>query len=181
MALGKIKRMAHKEQKDFIEKVKSIYPDYFQNKRVLEAGSMYINGSVRDYFENCDYIGIDVGEGKDVDVVCNASEYKSEEKFDTIISCEMLEHSRTWETDLWNMYRLLKPNGLLIITAAAKTRHEHGTTNNQAWASPHTNDYYCGLDAAMLSSPLPPRDFSTYYLNDDLLKEDIQFYGIKIK
>lgn len=171
--------MSHKEQTDFVEKVKNIYPEYFKDKTVLECGSMDINGSVRIFFENCEYTGIDLGEGVGVDIVANASLFKSEKHFDTIISCEMLEHSRTWKADLINMFQLLNPSGLLIITAASTTRHEHGTTDNQAWASPHTNDWYKSITSEMFSSALSPKDFYTYYLNDDLIKEDIQFYGIK--
>ena len=42
--------MAHKEQKDFIDRVKSKYPSYFTNTCILEIGSWNVNGTVRDFF-----------------------------------------------------------------------------------------------------------------------------------
>ena len=61
--------MAHTEQRNFCKSVKAKYPDFFKNKKVLDIGSLDINGSNRDLFENCDYIGLDVGEGKNVDII----------------------------------------------------------------------------------------------------------------
>ena len=70
--------MSHHQQLSFINFVKNKFPDYFDNKKVLEVGSLNINGSVRQFFTNCDYIGLDVGEGKDVDIVCQGQEYDAQ-------------------------------------------------------------------------------------------------------
>ena len=69
--------MAHPEQRDFILKVKEKYPEFFKGKKVLDIGSLDINGSARDFFEDCDYTGIDVGEGKGVDIVCPGEEWNA--------------------------------------------------------------------------------------------------------
>ena len=61
--------MSHVQQIEYVTSIKSNYLDYFKNKKVLEIGSLDINGSVRTFFENCDYTGLDVGEGKGVDIV----------------------------------------------------------------------------------------------------------------
>ena len=37
--------MAHKEQWVFCGKVKALYPDYFENKKVLDIGSFDVNGN----------------------------------------------------------------------------------------------------------------------------------------
>ena len=37
--------MAHKEQRDFCFRVKNIYPDFFKNKKVLDIGSLDVNGN----------------------------------------------------------------------------------------------------------------------------------------
>jgi len=55
---------------------------------VLEVGSLNINGTVRDFFDAEEYIGIDIGEGPGVDVVSGGHKYKSKKKFDCVISCE---------------------------------------------------------------------------------------------
>ena len=63
-------------------------------KRVLEVGSLDINGSVRPLFENCNYTGIDLGEGRGVDVVAHVTDYHrlDDNEFDVVISTETLEH-----------------------------------------------------------------------------------------
>ena len=48
--------MAHKEQRDFCLRVKEKYPEFFKDKKVLDIGSLDINGSNRDLFENCNYM-----------------------------------------------------------------------------------------------------------------------------
>ena len=57
----------------FIEEISSD-SDQFKNKRILEVGSKYVNGSVRPLIEKfCfprEYIGIDIEQGKYVDIVC---------------------------------------------------------------------------------------------------------------
>ena len=58
--------MAHAAQFEFIESIREVFPAYFDGKRVLEIGSLDINGSVRQFFHGCDYTGIDVADRKSV-------------------------------------------------------------------------------------------------------------------
>jgi len=61
--------VSHQSQLDFVAGVKARFPDYFTNKKVLEIGSLDINGSIRIFFDTPSYIGVDVGEGRGVDIV----------------------------------------------------------------------------------------------------------------
>jgi SAM-dependent methyltransferase len=120
--------MAHKEQKEFIEMIRNEFPDFFSGKRVLEIGSLDINGSVRKLFENCEYIGVDVAAGPGVDVVCQGQNYSGpDNSFDVAISCEVMEHNPFWAETVKNMIRLCKPGGLVVMTCATLGRREHGT------------------------------------------------------
>ena len=92
------------------------YPEYFNNCGVLEMGSMNINGSVRPYFKNCEYIGVDWKPGLDVDVVSLVHKIRFRKKFKTIISCSMLEHDPYWEKSLIKMIDLLADNGALFLS-----------------------------------------------------------------
>jgi SAM-dependent methyltransferase len=168
----------HRSVKNFVSRVKERYPDSFINKNVLEVGSLDINGSVRQFFTRCNYTGIDITKGPGVDIVSPVHQYHPSELFDTIISTEMLEHDIHMKKSLKQMVDLLKPGGLLLITAAGYGRPEHGTTASSPGSSPATNDYYCNVTAKMLTSALPLESFSQWDIS--YINHDIRFYGIKI-
>lgn len=95
----------------------------FDPGRVLEIGSLNINGSVRDLFEDAsEYIGTDMMAGLDVDEVVNAHDLKQWwmdkgfKRFDTILCLEMLEHDDKFWITVANMNLLLKPGGTLIVS-----------------------------------------------------------------
>lgn len=68
--------MAHKEQFSYCEKILRRFPHLFVGKSVLDVGSLDINGNNRWIFTDCEYVGIDLGEGDNVDVVCRAKDYE---------------------------------------------------------------------------------------------------------
>jgi SAM-dependent methyltransferase len=183
--------MAHKQQKRFCWSVVLKFPGAFWKKNVIDVGSLDVNGNNRPYFFLCNYIGIDIVKGKNVDRVGPAKDVLKELrelyiykrsgliKVDTIISTEMLEHDATWKESLNEMYSILRPGGLLLITCAGDGRAEHGTSTHTPGDSPGTNDYYCNISNQMFSSVLPASLFTTYYLNQDPRNCDMQFYGIK--
>jgi len=177
--------MAHTQQFAFVSRTKLRYPDYFLGKKVLEVGSLNINGTVRDFFDNCDYIGIDVGQGPNVDIVCEGQNLDhSDNTYDTIISCECFEHNPYWVETFANMHRMTKSNGLIIMSCATTGRSEHGTTRTNPYDSPLTVgkgwDYYKNLTE---------QDFRDNFQLDNMFLEynfqieyghcDLYFTGIK--
>ena len=104
---------------DFFER-KMLSDDAF--KRMLEVGSMDLNGTVRmiaEVFHPSEYIGIDLEPGKCVDLVLDVKdivEKFGENSFDVVICSEMLEHVEYWRTAVNNMKRVLKPGGHIYIT-----------------------------------------------------------------
>ena len=121
--------MAHKQQLDFVEIVRRHLPRYFEQSRVIEIGSMDINGSIREFFKNCEYVGIDVAEGRGVDLVGQGQliDFKTG-TFDVAVSCECFEHNPYWAETFANMLRMTKPGGIVIVSCAGVGRPEHGTT-----------------------------------------------------
>lgn len=181
--------MAHPEQKAFCEKVKALYPSYFDGKRVLDVGSLDVNGNNRFLYTNSEHIGIDVGPGNNVDIVCVAHEYNEPDgSFSAIISTECFEHDMHYEKSLQNIVRLLASDGMFVFTCATTGRPEHGTRRSDG-----------GVNAPLL--PLQGEDWADYYKNiteedvraaidvDGTFKEyqfevnpvahDLYFYGIK--
>ena len=162
--------MAHLYQRQFCERVKKKHPGFFESARVLDCGSMDVNGNNRYLFDNCTYIGIDMHPGKNVDIVCPIHEFKAE-PFDLVISTEMLEHDSTWKESLQNMETLLKPGGLLLVTCATKERAVHGLDE-------FGHGYYHNLSEAEIREALDIEDiFSEHEF--EVYGNDLYFYGIK--
>ncbi len=169
--------MAHKEQIEFCYRIKKQYPDHFTGKNILDVGSLDINGNNRYLFKNCKYTGIDLGEGKNVDIVCPVYEYNPGFQYDFIISTEMLEHDRYLHLSLMKMVDLVRPGGALLITCATCFRQEHGTVTKYPESSPFTNDYYRNVQVDDIRFYLPESKFSKYLIQITLV--DLFFFGIK--
>jgi len=177
--------MAHHQQLEFIRRIKTVFPNYFTSKFVLEVGSWDTNGSVRGCFSDCDYVGADVASGPGVDLVCQGQEigYPSN-YFDVTISCECFEHNPYWLGTYFNMLRMLKPGGLCLVTCATTGRGEHGTQRLSRQDSlsadtvfPH---YYKNLSKRDFTDSI---DLNTYFAGwmflENIYSFDLYFLGIK--
>lgn len=88
--------------------------------RVLEVGSRAVTGAVfRPHFTNAKYIGFDIYEGPNVDVVGDAhkmSDYFDEgEKFDLIFSSAVFEHLHMPWIVVQEIQKLLKVGGCVFV------------------------------------------------------------------
>ena len=178
--------MAHKEQQDFVKILKSRNPEWFKEVRVLDIGSLDVNGNNRVYFQDSEYIGLDIGKGANVDVVSIAHEYKPEEPFDVVISTEALEHDFFFEKTLKAAVEFLKPGGVLILTAATTGREEHGTKEKHSFTSPLTvknkkfKNHYKNVTIQMIEDAIEvEKTFENYEYQINNNCYDIYFYGVK--
>ena len=168
----------HHAQKQFCRWVKQKYPHHFKGKKVLDCGSLDVNGNNRYLFDDCDYLGIDIGEGPNVDVVSFIHLYRApDESFDTIISTECFEHDRHYAESLSNITRMLKPGGMFLFTCATTGRQEHGTSKIRPGSSPFTNDYYKNLTEQDIRLVMDTHLFAEYEFQ--VKHTDLYFYGIK--
>lgn len=84
--------------------------------KTLDVGSLDINGSLRPIFK--DYTGMDMREGKNVDVVANGHEIPfGENTFDCVVCAETLEHDDFPQKTIDEIHRVIKPGGWLILAA----------------------------------------------------------------
>lgn len=179
--------MAHPEQRAFFESVKAKFPDSFKDVRVLDVGSLDVNGNLRGLFDMpCWYTGIDIGPGPNVDVVCPGHLFDSGFQYDTVISAECLEHDMFWVQTLQNMWYLLKTGGLMAISCATTGRAEHGTTRCEPMSSPLTaksrsawSDYYRNLTEWDFQDALSKNLFSEHEFQVNEKSHDLYFWGIK--
>lgn len=173
--------MSHKAQRDFCKSVKKKYKHLFRGN-VVDCGSGDVNGNNRFLFDvrYTNYLGIDLYHGANVDIIAPVPEVLKDidrhfmERFkvtgvDMVISTEMLEHDPYWALSLERMYEVLKPGGLLLITAAGDGRPVHGIGRE--------HDYYLNISNEMFASILSPSIFQTYFLQQ--VNMDLQFYGVK--
>ena len=169
--------MSHQSQLDFVASLKLKYPEYFYGKKVLEIGSLDINGSIRQFFTDCDYVGVDIGPGAGVDVVARGEDlvYPSS-YFDVVASCECFEHNPEWLKTFENMVRMAR--GLVFFTCATIGRPEHGTTRTSPADAPYCGDYYRNLVAEdFINSPFLAK-FEKYQFSSNASPADLYFYGI---
>ena len=169
--------MAHQAQKDFFNKVKARYPESFTYVKVLDCGSLNVNGTLKDLFTHSVYIGVDIVSGSNVDVVSHIKDIKLD-NFDMVVSGEMLEHDNTWRESLQKMYDVTKSRGLIAISCAGKGRAEHGTrkTGSSIWGT--DPDYYMNLEEKHIREVY--KDDMFMELEHSTGHEDTYFYGIKV-
>lgn len=172
--------MSHKEQREYCKRIKELHPSKFNSVNVLDCGSLDINGNNRYLFDNSNYLGIDVGKGKNVDVVTPIHKFKSSAKFDFIISTECFEHDKHYKESLLNIVDLLASGGMFLFTCATTGRAEHGTTATSPEDAPFTTDYYKNLTEQDIREVLDIDGiFTEYSFEIDNNHKDLNFYGIK--
>lgn len=177
--------MAHPQQAEFFNAAREHYPAHFDAARVLEVGSLDINGSVRDLFTACDYTGVDLQEGPGVDLACPGHLLALPSgHFDTVISAECFEHNPFWRETLANMLRMTRPGGLVAISCATTGRKEHGTTRTNPDASPFTVqakwDYYKNLTARDFARAVTlPGWLADWRAWVNYISRDLYFIGLR--
>ena len=89
---------------------------------IMDLGSQDVNGSYRPIFENSRwrYIGIDMAEGKNVDVVLRTPYVWREvetDSADVVVSGQAFEHISFFWITMLEVARVLKPGGICCILA----------------------------------------------------------------
>ena len=177
--------MSHGSQVKYVRKLQETLGPFFTDQRVLEVGSLDINGSVRQFFSGGSYVGLDVAAGPGVDVVCQGQEYAAPDgSYDVVISCEAMEHNPHWVGTMENMIRVCRPGGLVVMTCATVGRPEHGTARTDPHASPLTVqlgwNYYRNLRVKDFEQAIDFKSqFSAYRFWVNWNHYDVLFAGIK--
>jgi hypothetical protein len=183
--------MAHEAQQQFFLSVKEKFPQYFTNVKVLDIGSLDINGNTKHFLKQpYFYTGIDLDKGPNVDVVCPAHLFDSGFQYDLIMSGECFEHDMFYKESLINLVRLLKSGGMLLFSCASTDRPEHGTLRTTPMDAPFLAlygeewcNYYKNLTEKDIREVLDIDSiFSQYYFQESfcgVVGNDLYFWGIK--
>lgn len=94
-----------------------------KSNKVLEIGSRQAIkqnelADFRGLFGESKYVGMDMQAGPGVDIVANAEKIPfADNSFDVVMSLETLEHAQKPWVVATEMERVLKPNGILIVSS----------------------------------------------------------------
>jgi len=107
--------------------IKSIRPLIGRPNKIIEVGSLNVNGSPRELFRDVrDYTGVDMCKGNGVDIIADASNLPFEDRCtDFVICCETLEHTKDPLAVAAELKRILKHDGYLLISSPANGFHIH--------------------------------------------------------
>lgn len=125
--------------------------------KVLDVGSMDVNGTVRDNFLAAgEYVGIDMREGKCVDRVMKAEDLPNHFTpgyFDIVVSSNTLEHVEFWREAIRGMWTVLKTGGNICIVTPTKEKGRHGYPDD-FWRWTKEEFEYVFKDQQILKSEL---------------------------
>jgi SAM-dependent methyltransferase len=89
-----------------------------ENKKILDVGSYDVNGTMKPIFEKGQYVGIDMEEGPNVDIVGVSHDIPfDQDEFDIVISSSCFEHDDMFWISFQEMCRVLKPGGYMYVQA----------------------------------------------------------------
>ena len=128
--------------------------------RVVEFGGRNFNGSVRPLFSSVEsYVSTDLYAGPTVDWVGNALDYMPTEPIDTVVCCEVLEHTPEWPELLQHAYNMLPKDGVLIMTCAAPPREPHSGIDGE---QVRDGEYYANVEPAACEKTMHAIGWSEY-------------------
>lgn len=70
------------------------------------------------------------------------------------------------------MVKLLKKDGMILVTCAGEGRAEHGTTRTSPEDAPYTNDYYQNFNETMLREAI---DMEKTFWDYEISNEELDF------
>lgn len=111
-------RVMHIESYEAMQTFEREHASKSKEKKVIDIGSLDVNGSFRNIFDGYEYLGLDILKGKNVDIVSESPyEYPiDDESFDIVISGNTMEHVKAIWRWVIELKRILKRGGLLCIT-----------------------------------------------------------------
>ena len=175
--------MAHPQQITFIEVFSKHIARSYVGFNILEIGSYDVNGSIRKFFPESSYCGVDLTDGPGVDIIADGHLVAHDNNFyDITLSCECFEHNPFWLETFFNMLRMTKKGGFVVFTCATIGRREHGTRRTAARESPGTQsvgwDYYRNLTTKDFKKNIEfNKYFSSYIFLVNKKSRDLYFVG----
>lgn len=134
---------------------------------VLEFGSRNLNGSVRSIIDADRYVGVDLYEGPDVDVVGDAATVRVDGEFDLVVSTEVFEHAddENCRAIIGNAFAHLRYGGRFVATMAGVGRGPHSAIEAVPELQP--GEFYRNVTADLLAGWLQDAGFRRFSIDID--------------
>ena len=149
-----------------------------QFKRILDIGSLNINGDMRTYdfcgagpewtgLVDCEeFVGVDLVGGRGVDIVMDAHNLDfPDNSFDLVMCTNTLEHDSDIQKTLFQGYRVLKPGGLFLVTTVDGDHEEHMEIHPVELPYNHISE----LDLLEYVREIKPKSSQLWHFNTDML------------
>ncbi len=89
--------------------------------RVLDVGSCDVNGTLKPIFLGWDYVGLDIAEGPNVDIVASNQGWPlTDSSFDVAVSSSCFEHDPRFWITFKEMARVVRSGGWVYICAPSQ-------------------------------------------------------------
>jgi SAM-dependent methyltransferase len=160
----------HQQVMDWLNRIVPLLPN---KDLVCELGSRDVNGSARVLFPGSRYLGVDILPGPGVDVIADAAEFRLAAIFDTVVACEVLEHTPRGREICRTAWHLLRPGGALLVTAATDQRGAHSAIDGGPL---HAGEHYANVSEADLRGWLS--DFPVVLVQ---VRDYIDIYALALK
>lgn len=147
----------HPQAFDFVRRVVQSLPPLYS---VVEFGSKNWNGTIRDIFQDAiqgdgSYLGIDLEPGDLVDLIADASTWRTYQKYSAVVCCEVLEHTPLAEAICLSARLALDRGGVFIMTCAGDGRNPHGRNGGEL---PH-DEFYRNVSRSQIEEWLTAAGF----------------------
>ena len=117
----------------FLDFKKNYLNNLNQKIKIIEIGSQSINDSIKKHLsENHSYIGVDIENGENLDVVLE-DPYKlpfENESIDVVVSISTFEHTEFFLLTYLEILRILKPTGLFFLNVPSNSKFHRFATDN---------------------------------------------------
>lgn len=176
--------MAHASQIQFFKIALAAFADLFSG-RVLDVGSLDINGGPHELLNPIEYVGVDLAEGPNVDLVARGEELDFPTgSFDLSMSSECFEHNPCWQPTLVNMVRMTRRGGLIVFSCATTGRPEHGTTRSDGgFSAPlavgQGQEHYANVTPRQVATVLNGVPLAGHFMQVNRSNYDLFFVGLK--
>lgn len=118
----------HSGNEEWLTDLRKQYPQCFDARaKVLEIGSLDINGSIRSFFKDCtQYVGVDKIAGPGVDVVADAAAIDFALRgFNVGVCFSVFEHTPDGFAILRNLVKAMNPPAYIILCWGAEGNNWH--------------------------------------------------------